>query len=139
MPNLDLHTASAAPNPMAYTINADGTVTDQVTGLMWQRDVPVRITSGRRDRVLPDAAARRLRRLAPPDGDPARVADRRQHPQPDTRDQRHRVPGEPSDFFWSSTPLAGSPDVAWFVLFDRGTVSAFGTAGMMFYLRCVRS
>ena len=36
MPNSE----AGAPNPASYTINADGTTTDNVTGLMWQTNVP---------------------------------------------------------------------------------------------------
>ena len=40
MPNGPADVAAGAPNPESYTDNGDGTVTDNVTGLMWQQAVP---------------------------------------------------------------------------------------------------
>jgi len=37
MPNGPAAVASGAPNAMGYTDNGDGTVTDKITGLMWQQ------------------------------------------------------------------------------------------------------
>jgi hypothetical protein len=37
MPNSLADTRAGAPNPASYTDNDDGTITDDVTGLMWQR------------------------------------------------------------------------------------------------------
>ena len=37
MPNDPDEVADGAPNPPSYTDNADGTVTDDVTSLMWQQ------------------------------------------------------------------------------------------------------
>jgi hypothetical protein len=37
MPNTGSDVQSGAPNPASYTDNGDGTVTDNVTGLMWQQ------------------------------------------------------------------------------------------------------
>jgi Protein of unknown function (DUF1566) len=41
MPNGAVDVAAGAPNLDAYTDNGDGTVTDNVTGLMWQQTVPL--------------------------------------------------------------------------------------------------
>ena len=40
MPNGPLDVDAGAPNPETYTDNGDQTVTDDVTGLMWQKTVP---------------------------------------------------------------------------------------------------
>jgi hypothetical protein len=40
MPNGPVDVSNGAPNAESYTINGDGTVTDNVTGLMWQQAVP---------------------------------------------------------------------------------------------------
>jgi hypothetical protein len=40
MPNGPADVVAGAPNPDSYTDNRDGTVTDNVTGLMWQQTVP---------------------------------------------------------------------------------------------------
>lgn len=37
MPNTPSDASNGAPNPAGYTDNGDGTVTDKVTGLMWQQ------------------------------------------------------------------------------------------------------
>ena len=39
MPNGPTDVAAGAPNPEGYTLNGDGTVTDKITGLMWQQTV----------------------------------------------------------------------------------------------------
>lgn len=44
MPNGPADVAAGAPNPESYTANGDGTVTDNVTGLMWQQTVPLGAT-----------------------------------------------------------------------------------------------
>ena len=41
MPNGSGDVAAGAPNPMSFTDNGDGTVTDNVTRLMWQQAAPV--------------------------------------------------------------------------------------------------
>jgi hypothetical protein len=40
MPNSPIDVTNGAPNPESYTDNGDGTVTDRVTGLMWEKAVP---------------------------------------------------------------------------------------------------
>ena len=40
MPNSQADVTAGAPNLESYTDNGDGTVTDNVTGLMWQQAVP---------------------------------------------------------------------------------------------------
>jgi hypothetical protein len=40
MPNSPIDIEAGAPNPPSYTDNGDGTVTDNVTELMWQQSVP---------------------------------------------------------------------------------------------------
>jgi hypothetical protein len=40
MPNGPADSAAGAPNPESYTDNRDGTVTDNVTGLIWQQALP---------------------------------------------------------------------------------------------------
>jgi formylglycine-generating enzyme required for sulfatase activity len=45
MPNGPVDVAAGAPNPQSYTDNGDGTVTDNVTGLMWQQAAPTTNTT----------------------------------------------------------------------------------------------
>jgi hypothetical protein len=40
MPNGPVDVANGAPNLESYTVNGDGTVTDELTGLMWQQATP---------------------------------------------------------------------------------------------------
>jgi hypothetical protein len=40
MPNGSADVSSGAPTPESYTDNGNGTVTDNVTGLMWQQAAP---------------------------------------------------------------------------------------------------
>jgi hypothetical protein len=40
MPNVSTDVAEGAPNPASYVVPGDGTVTDGVTGLMWQQAPP---------------------------------------------------------------------------------------------------
>jgi hypothetical protein len=40
MPNSQADVVAGAPNPASYTDNADGTVTDNVTKLIWQKEPP---------------------------------------------------------------------------------------------------
>jgi hypothetical protein len=39
MPNSNTDVSSGAPHPESYTVHGDGTVTDNVTGLMWQQGI----------------------------------------------------------------------------------------------------
>jgi hypothetical protein len=139
MPGDVFDVAAGALYPMAYTTNGDGTVTDLVTGLMWQQSVPSTVyawtsavaycpslsTAEHNDWRLPTE----IELVSLIDGYPRA---------PDPAINPNAFPQTPADFFWSSTPLAGSPGVAWFVLFDRGVASATD-ATFPFHVRCVRS
>ena len=46
-------------------------------------------------------------------------------------------PSTPADWFWSSSPLAGSSSYAWSVHFYDGVASNFGVSDT-YYVRCVR-
>jgi hypothetical protein len=139
MPNDIYDVGQGAPNPMAYASNGDGTVTDLVTGLMWQQSAPPltynwsdavaycprQSIAGHNDWRLPTE----IELVSLIDGYPRA---------PDPAINPDAFPQTPVDFFWSSTPLAGAPGVAWFVLFQDGTVSA--TDGKYAsHVRCVRS
>jgi hypothetical protein len=139
MPSDPFDVAAGASNPMAYTTNGDGTVTDLVTGLMWQQPVastvyawadavaycPPLSIGGHNDWRLPTE----IELVSLINGFPRT---------PDPSIDLDAFTQTPADFFWSATPLAGSPGVAWFVLFDGGTVSA-SDARYPFHVRCVRS
>jgi len=46
-------------------------------------------------------------------------------------------PGTPSTYFWSSSPVAGSPSLGWYVNFNSGYAN-YGRATDMLRARCVR-
>jgi hypothetical protein len=74
MPNSQVDVTAGAPNLESYTDNGDGTVTDNVTGLMWQQAVPATTyTWANAVAYCPNADPRRSQRLAPPVGHRAGV------------------------------------------------------------------
>jgi hypothetical protein len=137
MPNGQADVTAGAPNLASYTENGDGTVTDNVTGLMWQKAVaagtynwaqakaycPTLTLAGYHDWRLPT----RIELVS-------LVDFGRSFPAIDTS----YFPSTPSDWFWSSSPLAGSSSDAWGVDFPYGStysVAVFNSANVV---RCVR-
>jgi hypothetical protein len=47
-------------------------------------------------------------------------------------------PSTPADYFWSSSPLAGSSSSAWVVYFLGGTDALYSVVSGFTYARCVR-
>jgi hypothetical protein len=47
-------------------------------------------------------------------------------------------PSTPSNYFWSSSPLAGSSSDAWNVSFGNGATYGTAVSGSYSYVRCVR-
>jgi Protein of unknown function (DUF1566) len=146
-------------NPMSYTDNNDGTVTDRITGLMWQK-----CSVGQDDQTCIGAAT-------PSTWDQAQTAcgDLNQtvfaghsdwrlpskkelitivdygvsYPGP-TIDQTfpYTVSGSTS-YYWTSTPNAGNTTDAWYVTFDYGSVYHANKDPNIpnptkYYVRCVR-
>jgi hypothetical protein len=136
MPNTKSDVAAGAPNEMSFTDNGDGTVTDNVTRLMWQRVTPAGsytfnaagticgalTLAGHDDWRLPSLI------------ELASIADLgRSNPAIDTT----VFPETPSDYFWSSTIWGTSPTSAASVTFASGSVRTQSmTAGLR--IRCVR-
>ena len=138
LPNSQVDVAASAPNPESYTDNGDGTVTDNVTGIMWQQAVPASRYSwadavaycptlplaGHSDWRLPSIIE--LLSIV---------------------DYGHPISINPTYFpstvasgfseFWSSSPVAGSPSYAWYVDFTGGGSSYFDNF-MSYPVRCVR-
>jgi hypothetical protein len=123
-------------SPSAYTDNRDGTVTDKVTGLMWQSPPetttmtqPVALAycstiltaGGYQDWRLPTKIellsivdyGRSSPSISPVFGSTV------------------------SDNYWSSTPVAGSPSNAWNVYFLNGSTVYYDVT-TEYYVRCVR-
>jgi hypothetical protein len=121
----------------ALTDNGDGTVTDTVTGLMWQKATAPGTYSWQsalsycEDLPLAGYADWRL----PNRNELQSLADySRYHPAID----QLLVSSTESYFYWSSTTLAADPTLAYFVRFDNGLVD-FYYKWYSFYVRAVRS
>ena len=136
MPNGQADVTAGAPNSASYTDNGDGTVTDIVTGLMWQQDVPA-VTynwaqakaycptltlAGQSDWRLPT----RIELVS-------LIDFGRSGPAINTT----YFPSTPSDWFWSSSPRADLSLAAFYISFNFG--DTYGDAKTTpNYVRCVR-
>jgi hypothetical protein len=128
--------SAGLPNPASYDTSTPGVVVDKVTGLIWQRDVPASSynwadakaycaglsLAGHQDWRLPTSIE--LVSL---------VDFTRSNPAIDTT----AFPSTPSDWFWSSSPVAGYAYGAWYVDFHRG-YSYYGGVDGADRVRCVR-
>ena len=138
MPNGPVDVAAGAPNPEAYTDNGDQTITDNVTGLMWQTGwlagttytwaqalayCPTLTLAGHSDWRLPS----RIELVSIVDvGLP--------NPSIGTY-----FPG--LTYFWSSSAQAGSPGspaLGWLVSFTYGSTTNKGLGSINYGIRCVR-
>ena len=137
MPNIQVDVAAGAPTPESYTDNKDGTITDGVTGLMWQQTVsattyawadalaycPTLTLGGHSDWRLPSIV------------EVASILDDGQETAPLIN--ATVFPATPSGIFWSSSLLAGSSSNAWVVSFTFGFTDTYGVTGAN-NVRCVR-
>jgi hypothetical protein len=137
MPNIQVDVAAGAPTPESYTDNKDGTITDGVTGLMWQQTVsattytwaaalaycPTLTLGGHSDWRLPTVV------------EVASILDDGQETAPLIN--ATVFPSTPSGIFWSSSLLAGSSSNAWVVSFTFGFTDTYGVTGAN-NVRCVR-
>ncbi len=130
---------SGLPNPMSYTVSASGNaVTDNVTGLIWQRAVA--------DSTFTWADAKQYCSCLSTDGEsdwrlPSRIelssiADwTTAHPSIDSV----AFPNTPNEAFWSASVLEnGDPDLAWHVDFDSSHTS-YTDKLYTHHARCVRA
>jgi len=136
MPNSPSDVAAGAPNPQTYTDNGDGTVTDTVTGLMWQKAV----ASG--TFTLPQAVAfcPTLTLATHSDWRLPTIIELTSIVDLGQSNPSINVtffPATPAASFWSSSPLAGSPTFAWFVYFGSGYAERSFVTGSA-DVRCVR-
>lgn len=140
MPNGDVDVNGGAPNLAAHTNNGDGTVTDNVTGLMWQLAVEntqytqegakdyCAITlsdqglGGHHDWRLPS----RVELVSLVDYGKISL----------TIDDVFAADTPPGNF-WSATPYASVPSYAWYVYFVDGSVDVLDEVGLL-WVRCVR-
>jgi hypothetical protein len=136
MPNGQTDVTAGAPNLESYTSNGDGTVTDNVTGLIWQQTAPAAtFTEG--------GAANYCGTLnlggfqdwrVPTFIELFSLVDLSVNP---TINATY-FPGTPGVLFWSSTPTHGMAANVWIVKFSVGLwATAYPTASVG-YVRCVR-
>ncbi len=142
MPNDAADVAQGAPNPTHYTDNGDGTVTDDVTGLMWQKTLPVTSPppywrwadallycqglrlAGFDNWRLPSA----IELLSIVDYGHANPAI-----------DQTVFPNTPALTFWTSTTTASAAGSYWAVLFEDGRAIPQDEFGQQYsYARCVR-
>ena len=128
--------AQYVSNPMSFTDHGDGTVTDNITGLMWQQEdddisktwyeandyCEALTLAGHTDWRLPDEYELQ-----------AIVDYGRWNPAIDTT----YFPGTNPIYYWSSSPYASYDGDAWGVFFDFGYVFHFNKFSHL-YVRCVR-
>jgi hypothetical protein len=137
MPNTKADVAAGAPNEMSFSDNGDGTVTDNVTRLMWQQTVPTATFEW----LAAGAACRDLRLAGHDDWrlpsmvELISIADLdRSGPTIDVT----YFPSTPLDLFWSSTIWGTAPNTASTVNFDRGNTRQQPMVGAAHHVRCVR-
>ncbi|HVV16458.1 MAG TPA: DUF1566 domain-containing protein [Polyangia bacterium] len=136
MPNGSAAFPDGAPNAATYADNGDGTVTDLITGLMWQQTLPKAMydwvqaiaycptlaLGGHGDWRLP-SRIELFSIVAVATGNAS-------------IDARY-FPTTPSGAFWSSSPVAASPGAAWAVDFGSGS-SYYYVSTDPHDVRCVR-
>jgi Protein of unknown function (DUF1566) len=142
MPNGPVDVAAGAPNPEAYTDNGDGTITDNVTELMWQKAVPkgtytwtqavaycpTLTLGGHSDWRLPS----RIELVSIVDIGLSNPSINRTY-----------FPATPASYFWSSSlssnpTLPSSPSSAWVVHFGSGGTNSTIAVPLTNDVRCVR-
>jgi len=137
MPNGQVDVTAGAPNLESYTDNGDGMVTDDVTGLVWQKVVSPTIyiqsagfaycaglsLGGYADWRVPSIVE--LMSIVDPGQFSSSI-------------DNAIFPDTPSSFFWTSTPSAGANGEAWSVVFDVGAPQYAGVLESG-YVRCVRT
>ncbi|HXJ21341.1 MAG TPA: DUF1566 domain-containing protein [Polyangia bacterium] len=137
MPNDTADVAAGAPNPMAYSVSVDGTVTDDVTGLVWQQTPPSsQYTWSNAKTYCPGLSlANRRWRLPTPIELASLIDDTVVSPGPTIN--ATAFPGTPANSsFWSSLADAGQTGYAWAVGFGGGFVDTYATSST-FSVRCV--
>jgi hypothetical protein len=137
MPNSQADVSAGAPNLESYTDNGDGTVTDNVTRLVWQKDVP----SSTYDQAAAVLYCSGLSLATHGDWrlpsvielvsvvDPGRFGP--------SIDETY-FPSTPANPFWSSSPSPLMPGDGFDIPFDAGNVSTDDLSSL-FSVRCVRS
>jgi hypothetical protein len=124
----------------SYTVNGDGTVTDDRTGLVWQQDAPSVLYTWS-DIAAPGSAQAYCASLSfagggwvvPTLSQLYSLAEFGPDPSIDST----VFPSTPGASFWSADPST-SVGEAWAVNFDDAYTLAWGTASSTLYVRCVK-
>jgi hypothetical protein len=127
-----VRSAPVTCRPSRYQLQADGTVSDQATGLTWQGKVdPGSYSWGD---ALKYCASLGAGWRAPSLTEVQTIIDDgKEDPAVDAT----AFPDTPVDDFWTSSPHAGDPTAAWYVDFFYGA-SDSNAADRLFRVRCVR-
>jgi len=138
MPNSQADVTAGAPNLESYTDNNDGTVTDNVTGLMWQQAVSTatKYTWSQAVATCPTLALAghsdwRLQSII----ELVSIVDLGQVI-PSINGTY--FPSTPAASFWSSTAVAGSASKARYVTFYSGGAESWDVSSP-YNVRCVRA
>ena len=129
---------SGLPNPASYTVNVSGNqVTDNVTGLVWQRNLDTRSYTW--DEAKQHCACSTIDGVGgwrlPSRIELVSIADwTRAGPSIDS----NAFPGTPSESFWTSSVLNSDPGLGWLVYFANGH-SSYSDVGYTYRVRCVGS
>jgi hypothetical protein len=130
--------AAGLPNPASYTANQDGTVTDNVTGLVWERTPAP--DSYDLDQATAHCAGKSAGWRLPTRLELVSLVDFTVLPPGPTINSIFA--DTPADYFWTSSVDASVPPggYAWLVHFGIGlTASSFPAATTSARARCVRS
>jgi hypothetical protein len=133
--------STGLPNPELYDSSSAAIVVDKVTGLNWQRTVPVN------SYTLADATTYCASLILATQGGwrvPS-VIELQSIADDEAADPTNMIPAidaaafpnTPDETFWTSTPVAGVPGTQWGVEFETGTMGQL-IAGSTARLRCVR-
>ncbi|HXN31757.1 MAG TPA: DUF1566 domain-containing protein [Polyangiaceae bacterium] len=146
MPNGTDDVSNGAPNPNTYSDNLDGTVSDQVTHLMWQQRVPATGGAGDDGNLTWAEAKAYCATLAAAGHDDWRLPTQIElvslvdysnlgagQPPIDSA----VFPDTPAAAFWSSTTHASAETEAWTVYMDVGFTYAYDMSALG-RVRCVR-
>jgi hypothetical protein len=122
-----------------YTVNRDGTVTDNVTGLMWQQEVDYIARTWKsaiaycENLVVPPSTYSDWR--LPNSKELRSIIDNSQwNPAIDST----AFPNTNSSYYWTSTAYEGDPEGAWYVTFSYGGITGHGKTGGSHDVRCTR-
>jgi hypothetical protein len=136
VPNSADEVAAGAPNPQSYSDNGDGTVTDNVTKLMWQQAVPA-TTYGWKDSIaycptltLADYHDWRLPTVI----ELISIVD---HGKATPATDATYFPATPAARFWTSTAYSRNSDYAHWVSFGDGQTQE-AVVSTLYNVRCVR-